>query len=235
MRLLLSFVSVVAGFWICVVPALAGIQGAVKIDQVSPKSFGTWTLFSASGTTRTSADAGMNKKSQSFGLTEFGPMTLSVKSPAGMSVKISVHRGNELKETVTSPQYSFRLYPNDNYRFIIQYALSRLGSLGVTSDPPHVRFRMKGPASTVYAGTTPFTFVNIPAGQYSILTAATPECLRPAPHSVIVAAEQRTTVHITLNCEKQTTPDEVLSTRPTKRALTEYAKQREYNGRGNRK
>lgn len=235
MRLALCSAFVILGTALCGAPALAVMQGAVRIDQISPKSFGTWTLFSASGTVRTSNDAGINKKSQSFGLSEFGPTTLSVKPPAGMSAKISVYRGNELTKVIDTPQHSFVLYPNGNERFLIQYALSRLGSVGVTSDPPHVRFRMKGPTSKIYAAATPFTFVNIPVGQYSILMAATPECLQPAPHSAIVASEQRNTVHITLNCERQTASDGMERVRPTKRTLTEYAQDREYNARGNRK
>ncbi len=235
MRPALCTALVILGTALCSTPAVAAIQGAVRIDQVSPKNLGTWTLFSASGTVRTSNDAGISKKSQSFGLSDFGPTTLSVKPPAGMSVRINVYRGNELTRVVDTPQYSFVLYPNGNERFLIQYALSRLGSLGITSDPPRMRFRMKGPTSKIYSARSPFTFVNIPVGQYSITMAATPECLQPAPHSGVVASEQRNTVHITLNCEKQTATDDVQSSRPTKRSLSEYAQDREYNERGNRK
>ncbi len=213
----------------------ASTQANVTIEQLSSGAVGTWTLISGDGSSRSSSVGGIDARSQSMGLTDFGPMTLSVTAPQGMAVKISVYHGGELVENVLTPQYSFTLYPNDTYRFLIQYSLSRTGSLGITSEPPHVRFRMKGESARTYAGITPFTFTNIPAGRYSVQLAAPEGCTQPAAQSAIVTPEQRSTIHVTMNCQKAQTGTTVLDTRPTKRSLVEYAKERELKRRGERK
>ncbi len=215
--------------------ASADAKASIKIEQISAKQFGKWTLYSASGTTRMSTGSGMNKNSISFAVNEFGPTTLSVKPPAGMSVKISVYRSGELIETVDVPQYSFTLYPNDNYRLLVQYALTRLGSLGITSNPSGLKLRMKGASTKTYTATTPHTFINIPAGQYSIMIGPTKTCLKPAPHTVVVIPEQRNTAYITLNCDTEKEVGAATRTQPSKRSLREYVEQRERNARGNRK
>lgn len=213
----------------------ASSQASVTIEQISSNAVGTWTLISGDGSSRSSSADGIDTKSQFMALSDFGPMTLSVLPPQGTSVKISVYRGGELVESVLTPQYSFTLYPNDTYRFLIQYSLSRTGSLGITSVPPHVRFRMKSESGKAYAGITPFTFVNIPAGRYSVQLASVEGCLQPAPQSAVLIPEERVTMHVSVNCQKAETGVPVLDTRPTKRSLVEYAKQRELKRRGERK
>ncbi len=168
--------------------ASAQATAAIKIDQISARGLGVWTLFTASGTTFTSKDEGTNPKSFSFALREFGPITLSIKSQAGMAPKIFVYRSGDLIKTVDSPAYSFNLFPNDNYRFLVQYSLARVGSLGITSSPSSVRFRMKGPNGKIYTAKTPHTFKNIPAGQYTVLMASTKTCLQPAPQTAAATA-----------------------------------------------
>jgi hypothetical protein len=215
--------------------ALAGGQASIKIEQTAPGEPGVWTLLSENGTSRSSKDAGVNKLNYSFGLTDFGQTTLSVVAPAGNSVKITVYRGGDLMETVTAQQYSFALLNNDNYRFVIQYALTKLGSLGVTSNPSGLHFRLKGPTSRILNAKTPFTFENIPAGQYSVIMAGTATCAAPAPHSVIVQPEERNTAVMTLNCNVKVDTAVDTTSRKSKRTLVEEAQEREFKPRGQRK
>lgn len=216
-------------------PALASPQASIKIEQLSPSTYGTWTLLSADGSSRSSTDKGVDPTGGfTIGLTEFGQTTLSVTSPPGMSAKISVYRGGDLIKEVTSQQYSFPLYANDNFRFLIKYSLSRVGSLGVTSEPGTLRFRMKGPTGRIFTATTPHTFKNIPAGKYSLYFPKTETCLQPAVKTVDVAPEQRNTTNITLTCNVAE-EEKVDRNRVSKRTLREYVEAREVKARGERK
>lgn len=216
-------------------PAFAAPQASIKIEQLSPSTYGTWTLLSADGSSRSSADEGVDPKGGfTIGLSDFGQTTLSVSSPPGMSALISVYRGGDLIKEVASQQYSFPLYANDNFRFLIKYSLSRVGSLGVTSEPSALRFRMKGPTGKVFTATTPFTFKSLPAGKYSLYFPKTENCLQPAVKSVDVAPEERNTTNVTLTCNVGE-EDSVDRSRVSKRTLRNYVEAREVKARGNRK
>lgn len=212
----------------------AALQGSIQIQQVSASSQGTWTLLSADGTAITSEDTGVQKNEFSVGITRFGQTTLGVVSPPGMSAKISVYRGGELLLTTDTPQYSFDLTSNDSYRFVIQYSLKSLGLLGVTSDPPGVRFRLRGPTGRTFGGTSPQSFDNLPAGRYVLMFGATKDCSRPPRKTATVKSEERTAVHVTLPCtsaEEET----VDTSRVSRRTLREYVEERELKDRGDRK
>jgi len=217
--------------------ALAAVQASLRIDQVSPSSYGVWTLIPASGDAITSSDPGVDRVSYSFGLSEFGPLTLTVAPPPGMVVKISTYRGGDLIESKETPQVSVNLFPNDNYRFLIRYSLSRLGSLGVTSDPSAIRFRMRGPTRKVYTAITPYTFANIPEGRYMITFPAPEGCLQPPPHAVIVEPGRRNVTHVTFPCnlDEQNSTESGSSARKSKRELREEVETRESRPRGERK
>jgi len=215
--------------------AAAATQAAIKVEQLSSSQLGTWTLISPDGTTRTSNDPGVNKNSFSFGQTDFGQLTLTVTPPAGMSVKISTYRGGELVESKDVQQLSVTLYPNDNYRFLIQYSLSKVGILGVTSDPSGIRFRLRGPTGRSLGSTSPHTFTNLPAGRYAVLFPATESCLQPPRHMVIVEAGERKTVHVTFNCEVQSATSTVDTTRKSKREIQAEVEAREQKPIGERK
>lgn len=216
-------------------PAFSATKAGITIDQVSAKSLGGWTLLTANGSSYSTAERGVNRTSHSMALSDFGPVTLIVSPPQGMSVRIGVYRGGELLKTVDTPQHSFTLYPNDQYRFLVQYTLDRTGTLGITSDPSGVRMRVKGSGTRTYTAVTPHTFTNIPAGRYSVALSGVPGCLQPRMESIVVQPEQRNTLAISLNCTKNQTGSSVSSYRPTKRALVDYAQSREFNPRGRRK
>jgi hypothetical protein len=214
--------------------AVAGSQASVKIEQISSSDVGSWAMYSGESDVRTSSDSGVDKLSYSFGLTSFGPITFSVTPPPGMSTKISVFRGGELTKTVDAQQISFTIFPNDSYRFLVQYSLTKLGTLGVTSDPSGLRFKMRGPTKKLHSATSPFTFTNLPAGQYTILFGSTRKCASPAPHTVRVEAGGRNTAHVTLTCNaKAETP--VSTARPSKRALRQAVEEREQKPVGEKK
>ncbi len=235
----LQSVTAVASVFLCflLLPqrGVSAVQASITIDQLSGKNVGTWTLISTDGSSRSSSETGVDQRHYSLALSQFGPATLRVDAPQGMSVKISVYRGGDLVSTVDTPQYSFDLLPNDTYRFIIQYSLSRLGSLGVTSTPSGVRFRLKGESGRTYTKKTPFTFQNLPAGRYTVQLSPLRDCLLPAPQSALVVPEERSTINVTMNCDKPEVGPAVDTNRPTKRALVEYARDRELKRRGERK
>lgn len=215
--------------------ATAATQATVKIEQLSPSTYGSWTLLSADGSSRTSKDPGTDSTGGlTIGLTEFGQTTLSVVTPPGMSAIISVYRGGELLKEVSSKQYSFPIYTNDNYRFVIRYALTNVGSLGVTSEPSNIRFRMKGPTGRNYTAKTPFTFQKLPAGKYSLYFPKTDKCFQPAVQNIDVESEKRNTAKVTLACNIEE-EDTVDRSRISRRSLREYVEARERKIRGDRK
>ncbi len=217
-----------------VVPsAHAAIQATIRIDQVTPTKPGVWTMQTASGTTRTSKDAGVDEKSYSYTISEMGQMILSIAPPEGMSTKISVYRGDALLRTLDAQQYEFTIYPNDNYRFLIQYSYTKLGQLGVTSDPSGLLFRIIGPKRL--SGKTPKTFTNLPAGRYSIYIGKTDNCYQPAPQSAQITAGGRVTKLITLNCDVEKEAEVPERNAPSRRSLQRAVEAREAKERGNRK
>lgn len=224
-------------FFFFATKGFSAVQASVVIEQLSGTTVGAWTLLSSNGgSTHTSTDTDNGRVRAALALTEFGPTTLSVTIPQGMSVKISVYRGGTLVESVETPQYSFNLLPNDSYRFIVQYSLSRLGSLGVTSLPSGLRFRLKSESGRTRTATTPFTFTGLPAGRYSVHMSTLRGCLQPALQSAVVMPEERSAIHVTMNCDKTETTSTAATVRgPSKRSLVEYARKREFKRRGERK
>jgi hypothetical protein len=214
-------------------PAIAGTQASIRIEQLSGGSVGEWTLLSENGDSISSKDPGVDAHTYTVGITEFGQTTLSVVPPAGMSARISVYRGGDLLKQINSPQYSFPLFVNDNYRFVVQYSVSREGSLGITSEPSDVRFRLKGPDRT-RSGTTSAGFEKLPAGRYTVYFSSTKDCFSPAPKSVVVKAGERNVLHVTLTCEEKT-EEHVDTSRISKRSIRQYVEERESKPLGERK
>jgi hypothetical protein len=231
--LLLSAVLAAGVFAALPSPAEAAIQATIRIDQVSPEKPGVWTMQTSSGTTRTSNDQGVNPESFSYTIDEMGQMILSVDPPEGMSTKISVYRGDVLLRTLNAQQYEFTIFPNDNYRFLIQYSLTKLGQLGITSEPSGLLFRITGPKRL--SGKTPKTFMNLPAGRYAIYVGKVEGCYQPAPQTALVTAGGRVTKLITLNCD--VAKEEAIPERnaPSRRSLQRAVEARESRPRGERK
>jgi len=217
--------------------ALGAVQAAIKIDQISSSSYGVWTLISADGSARTSTDPGVDKKGYSMSLTDFGPLTLSVVSPPGMSAKITVYRGDAVVSSKEQQQVSVTLYPNDNYRFLVSYSYTRLGMLGVTSDPSGIRFRAHGPATKTYTAKTPYTFKNLPAGQYTLSFSVPKNCIQPPPRNIVIEPEKRNTISQTFACNvvPQNVTTVTPSTHKSNRQLQQEVEEREKKPIGQRK
>lgn len=213
----------------------AALQSTIKIEQVSPTQYGTWTFLFHDGSSKTSTEKGIDIKNTTFTVTEFTPMTISLVSPPGMTPKISIYRNGELYKTETIPQFSFTPYVNESYRFLVQYSYSRMGSLGVISAPNALRFRMKGPTKKTYTSVTPHTFTNIPAGRYTLYFPSTPECVSPPPHSVSVEPEERKTANVTLMCTSESASTVLEKPLVSRRSIMQAVKDREAKPRGNRK
>ncbi len=206
--------------------AFAAIQGTVTMEQISSKAVGVWTLLSADGTTRKSTDTGVNQKHYSFTVSEVGPTVLSVVPPPGAVSTILVYRNGDLTVTETTQQYAFTIYPNDTYRFLVQYAFSKLGALGITSAPTSVSFRMKGPDGKQYVGTTPLTLTNLPVGRYTLQPAIVDGCYKSRPQNVLVKSEQRVVLNFTVTCDSNV--EEVVDTsRPNRRHIRDQALERD--------
>lgn len=232
---LLGASATVASLLFAAPSAFAAVQTAIQIEQVSPANVGSWTVLFADGSSKKSTETGMVLGNTSFTITDFAPITLSVVPPAGMAARITVYRNGDASTAETVNQYSFTPLPNETYRFLIQYSYARLGTLGVTSDPPTLRFRMKGPSGTrMLTAKTPFTFKELPAGKYTLYFAASGKCVQPAPYGVTVEPEKRNTAHITLSCDSEET-ETVDTTRVSRRTLREQAQKREFKPRGQRK
>lgn len=221
------------------VPSVAvGIaaQASIKIEQLSPVDPGVWTMISSDQAIRSSNDPGVDKLNFSFGVTDYGPTTLRVSPPQGMSARITAYHGGEEVAQTDAQQYSFNVAANDNWRFVVQYSLSKLTSLGVTSDPSDIRFRMKGSNGRVYSARTPFTFTNIPVGRYTLLFPGTNGCTEATRQSTVIEEETRNTIHISLaSCKAEDKSSGVDYSRVSKRQLREMAEEREYKPRGERK
>ena len=203
--------------------AFAGIQGSVLIEQISPAELGAWILTSETGAKWSSEDPKVSPKKFSLSIAEVGLLTLKVTPPAGASAKILVYRGGDLSKTITSNQYSFTLYPNDKYRFFVQYAFDRLGSIGITSAPSNAKFRMTGPSGKLYIGTTPVSFTNLPAGRYTVQAEPVTGCSKPKQQSAVIQPDVRTTLHLTMPCEQKVKKSTTKNDRPAKRDIMKQA------------
>lgn len=210
------------------------LEATIQIDQVSPGEYGTWSLLTPDGEIRANKGDPGKPSSESFTVDQFGQVTLSTTLPAGMTAKILIERNGTPRETVDLPQVTVELSPGDNYRFIIQYASTRLGTLGIISEPSRARFQLRGPTQRRLSGRTPRTFTNIPSGRYTITFRPLRGCVSPAPKTVMVEPEKRIVLNVTIPCNV-TEDDGIDRTRPTKRSIVEAAKARELKPRGERK
>lgn len=200
----------------------------ITIDQIAADKLGTWTLLAADGSTRTSADLTGDPRRFTAGISDFGQVTFSVMPPAGMTARITVFRGGDQIATTDSRQFSFTVYPNDNYRFIVKYWIAATGTLGVISNPQGIVFRIEAETGRTLRGKTPWSFTQLPVGKYSVYANATETCYSPAPQSVSIENEDRKVVTLSLTCNNAVGEfDTVERVRPSKRTIVERVAARE--------
>lgn len=229
-----SIIGALCGMTLAVHTSFAAVQASITVEQISPQKIGVWTLLHGDGSSIKSTEKGINQLKYSFSVTDFSPKTFSVEPPFGMTTKILVYRGGDLLKTVLNNQYSFTPYGNDVYRFLVQYSVAPTGSLGITSDPAQVQFRLKGGDKT-RTGTTPTTLTNLPAGKYTIDVIPPKGCTKPSPRTIAVKSGERNTTMITVSCPTEEEASTTSSSRVSKRSIVESAQARELKKRGQRK
>ncbi len=221
-----------AGFFVAgfmqIPSAHAELQASVQIEQLSPATLGSWTFFSASNSTKSSKDKGVDPKRTAFSIKEFGTVTLAAKLPAGMKSTISIFRNGTLSSSKDTTQVTMNLYPNDTVRFVIKYSYSNVGTFGVTSNPTGAPLTLKGPDGFVAKAKAPYTFTNLPAGKYTIVADAISGCFTSPPYNRNIEQDKRVTIHIDLPCTAKSDADAAVDTsRLSKRAIQEAARLRE--------
>lgn len=200
--------------------AHAQVLSSITVEQLGSR-VGTWTLLRADGTTLNSTDTDVSPLKYTAGVSTFGHMVLRVTPSAGMVAKISVYRGDELIHETDTHQYPFTLAANDRFRFIVQYRIANIGSLGVISESKGVIFRVKSADGRTYRGKTPWARTDLPIGKYTVYSNAAQGCYRSAPLNTTVKMEERTVVTISQTCEDAVDDRTVVRVRQSKRSLVE--------------
>ncbi len=172
---------------------------SVTIQQVSPTTkLGSWALSYQGGNVK-SSDPGINLKTHTL-YPAAGLLVLMFTPPGGASTRVSVFKNGELVDTKLSPQLNIQTETGASYKFIAQYTFDKLGTIGVTSVPSGQSFKLVGPDNTLYRGTTPMTFKNVPAGNYKLTMNAMKDCILPSPAYRKIKASERLVLNITYNC-----------------------------------
>ncbi len=207
--------------------SFSAAQSTITIEQMTAKDQGSWVLLWGNNSTKRSTDDGVDEKNATFTLNESGQMVLSITPPAGGTARLLVYNNGTLKESLDTQQYAFTLNPGDDFRFIIQYAITKFGTLGVTSQPSGVPFRMVGPNGKKYIATTPYTFKNLPAARYTITPSIIENCYLTRPVNALAKAGERVAVNFTVTCKTDLADQDLDRSRPSKRALQQSVLSRE--------
>jgi hypothetical protein len=183
---------------LCPVSIGAEGGGSTTIQQLSPKDIGGWALLYPGGVLK-SGDVSVNPLNQTV-RPGSGANVLSVRPPEGADTRISVYKNGTLTELVNSIQYNFEQDGSTDFLFIIQYSFGKQSTMGITSSPNGVTFRMKGPGGITLRGKTPATFKNLRIGRYTIYMNKIAGCAVPAPQNKVVKDDERVVVHIDMPC-----------------------------------
>src|SRR5262249_8542266 len=136
----------------------------VSIDQQGELAAdGQWTLLKPDQET-------VEGSSAKISLTDFpaGPYTFFMVPPDGETAEIDLIRNDGLETTAPRPQISFTAPDGDVIRLSISLKLTEFGTVGVNSDPPGMKFELRGPNGTVQEGVSPATFQKQAVGNYSV-------------------------------------------------------------------
>ncbi len=176
-------------------PNASGIEGALSYEQKSPIDEVGYVSFldpNQQSIVRTLSKVTLYHLA-------LGRYTMFITPPKGMSTHIYVYQNDVLVETIDRPQYSFDLTGQTVPHFVIQYSLGNTGFVGVTSDPPGVPFRLRGPNTTT-EGVTPQSFDDVSVGQYSV-TYLPDGCPQPPAQSSDLKNRSRVSFSIVLKCD----------------------------------
>jgi hypothetical protein len=174
--------------------------GTISVEQrqwSGSTILGKWTLLQPSDKQQVGTNPQTTLTSQPA-----GTYTLLVSPPSGATTTIRVYRNGlaSAEATITHPQATFVLNPNDDVQLVINYSFSDIGLVAVESDPPGVDFRMTGPNNVIYKGTTPQSYDAVPAGQYSVVYTPLPGCVTPPAQSQLLTPNDRISLSVTMSC-----------------------------------
>ncbi len=202
----------------------------LKIQQLTPRDIGKWTLFYEGGSL-TSESIGIENPKMHTAYPPAGNATFMVVPPSGASASISFFEETELIKKVDFSQINVVLQEGKSYRFLVTYIYNKKGMLGVTSIPTAIPFRMTGPDGKTYRGTTPHTFDNIPVGQYTIVFNSIRGCVRARPANRNVGMNERVVFHMEFDCtsKRERIVDQKRNSKPlrSRRSVIDAVKQRE--------
>src|SRR3989338_1238182 len=159
-------------------------------------SIGKWTLLSPHEMQFKESEA-----TKTFYNLPEGIFTLFVTPPQGANTTIRVHKGDELLTTVKTPQVTFSMQKGDDIRISISYIFTRVGTVGVQSDPAGLHFEMIGPGSIRIADDTPQSYLHSPEGQYAVTYETLEGCRVPATQSLLLEKDKRITFSLSLVCD----------------------------------
>ncbi|PIP65228.1 hypothetical protein COU77_04180 [Candidatus Peregrinibacteria bacterium CG10_big_fil_rev_8_21_14_0_10_49_16] len=130
-----------------------------------------------------------------------GIFTLFVTPPKGASTSIRVRRNEEVLATVDVPQVTFSAQTGDQIHVSVSYIFTRVGVVGVQSDPAGLQFELRGPDNSRILGVTPESYLRLPEGQYTVHYQTLEGCTSPPLQSLLLEKDGRITFSVTLTCK----------------------------------
>ncbi len=172
--------------------------GTILIEQKSEHEnmLAQWTLIKPGNKKVISSNAVQKLTSMEPGL-----YTIIVTPPEGARSSVNVYQDGELDQENTKPQATFILKANTTVGIVIQNNFVFVGVIAVNSQPLGLNFTMRGPNDSVYAGTTPASFLNMPEGLYSAQFEPIENCIDPKPVSDRLVKASRINLSITVACD----------------------------------
>ena len=197
-RFLLSFAIIAIAAGISPQHLFAAEQtGTISVEQQSPNGiFGEWILIKP-GNKR------LTLRQESYTLEEapLGNYTLLVEPPSGAITTVRVFIDQDMLKSFSQPQASFTLEQNTHIRLRVEYTFTRVGTVGVNSQPPGMGFTLIGPNDFEITGKTPASYSAMPEGQYTVTFDKIEGCPLPKPKSDRLIAGSRINFSITFSCE----------------------------------
>lgn len=177
--------------------AAAEETGTITIEQQSPNGIlGEWILIKPEN-----KQVSLSKDTYTLENAPVGNYTLIVKPPSGAVTTIRTFIDQDLLESKDQPQTSFTLSQNTAIRLRIDYVFTRVGKIGVNSQPPNMAFTLRGPNNFEVSSKTPASYNDMPEGQYTATFDEIEGCPKPKPLSDRLILEGRINFTITFNCE----------------------------------
>ena len=173
--------------------------GTIEIVQEGPSkdALGNWTLIQPDN----SRVETVKKESYIRADTPTGRYTLLIELPEGTSIQLTKYVNGEIVETSKTPQTSIEISDGDTVRIQTIFSYTRVGNVGVSSDPPGIAFEMLGPNNSKFEGVTPESYEGVPEGMYSVTYETIEGCGETKAQSDRLLQDGRIGFDIVLRCE----------------------------------